>query len=55
VANVRLVPNGADVTVFKRYDKNIIRRKLGLGDNDFIIVYSGGIADITNWTMSSEH
>jgi glycosyltransferase involved in cell wall biosynthesis len=43
VANVRLVPNGADVTVFKQYDKNIIRRKLGLGNNDFIIVYSGGI------------
>jgi len=43
VTNVRLVPNGADVTVFKRYDRNIIRRRLGLGDNDFIIVYSGGI------------
>jgi len=43
VTNVRLIPNGADVTVFKRYDKNIIRRKLELGDNDFIIVYSGGI------------
>ncbi|MCJ7631554.1 glycosyltransferase family 4 protein [Candidatus Bathyarchaeota archaeon] len=43
VINVRLVPNGADVTVFKQYGKNIIRRKLGLDDNDFIIIYSGRI------------
>jgi len=41
VNNVRLVPNGADVTVFKPYDKTIIRRKLGLNNNDFIVVYNG--------------
>jgi len=39
--NVRLVPNGADVTIFKKYDKNIVRRKLGLNYNDFIVVYNG--------------
>jgi glycosyltransferase involved in cell wall biosynthesis len=41
VVSVRLVPNGADVTVFKQYGKNLIRRKLRLDDDNFIIVYSG--------------
>jgi len=41
LVDVRLVPNGADVTVFKQYNKKIIRRKLGLNDNDFIVVYNG--------------
>jgi glycosyltransferase involved in cell wall biosynthesis len=41
VTNIRLVPNGADVTVFNPYDKYGARKKLGLNANDFIIVYSG--------------
>lgn len=41
LTDVRLIPNGADVTVFKPYDKTIMRRKLGLNNEDFIIVYSG--------------
>jgi len=41
VVKVKLVPNGADVTVFRQYNKNIVRRKLGLNDDDFIVVYNG--------------
>ena len=41
VTNVRLVWNGADITVFKPYAKNIGRKKLALNDTDFIIAYSG--------------
>lgn len=43
VTNVRLVPNGADVTVFSQLDKTIMRRKLRLSNSDFIIVYNGVI------------
>ena len=43
VTNVRVVWNGADITVFKPYAKNIGRKKLALSDSDFIIIYSGGI------------
>jgi len=39
--NVRLIPNGADTKVFKKYDKILIRKKLGFNDDDFIIVYNG--------------
>jgi len=41
VTNVRLVWNGADITVFKPYAKNIAKKKLALNDTDFTIVYSG--------------
>jgi len=41
IANVRLLPNGADITIFKRYNRNAVRRKLRLNDTDFIIVYNG--------------
>lgn len=43
LTNVRLVWNGADITVFKPYAKNIGREKLALSDSDFIIIYSGRI------------
>ncbi|MHA1835056.1 MAG: glycosyltransferase family 4 protein [Candidatus Baldrarchaeia archaeon] len=43
VKNVKVVLNGADVSVFKPYDKVVARRELGLCMDDFIIVYNGGI------------
>jgi glycosyltransferase involved in cell wall biosynthesis len=43
VTDVRLVWNGADVTVFKPYARNIGRKKLALSDSDFIIIYNGVI------------
>lgn len=38
-----LVPNGADTTVFRPLDKNIVRAELGLSHDTFVIVYSGPI------------
>lgn len=43
VTNIRLIPNGADVTVFNPCDKYAVRKKIGLTASDFIIVYSGSI------------
>jgi glycosyltransferase involved in cell wall biosynthesis len=43
VTKVKCIPNGADVNLFKPYDKKAVRRKLGLRKDDFIIVHSGGI------------
>lgn len=43
IRNVEFTPNGADVDLFKPYDRATIRRKLGLSENDFVIVYSGSI------------
>jgi len=45
IKNVRLIPNGADLTVFKPYNKLVIRKKLGLNPDDFIAIYSGSIGD----------
>ncbi len=46
---VKLFPNGADVTVFKNYDKNSVRMKYGFSEKDFIIVYSGLIGAYYNF------
>jgi glycosyltransferase involved in cell wall biosynthesis len=43
VRRVSIVPNGADVNVFRPYGKDVIRRRLGLKNDDFIIVYEGGV------------
>jgi len=40
---VFVAPNGADLEIFKPIDKREARRRLQLGDNDFVIVYVGGI------------
>jgi glycosyltransferase involved in cell wall biosynthesis len=40
---VKIVPNGADVNVFRPYEKGAVRRRLGLKDDEFIIVYEGGV------------
>jgi len=41
--NIMLVPNGADLTLFKSKDKLESRRLLGLNDDYFIIAYAGMI------------
>lgn len=41
VKNVKVVPNGADANIFVPYNKRSARRKLGLSEDDFIIVYNG--------------
>jgi glycosyltransferase involved in cell wall biosynthesis len=43
IRKVEIVPNGADVNVFRPYGKNATRRKLGLKSDEFIIVYEGGV------------
>jgi glycosyltransferase involved in cell wall biosynthesis len=43
VRKVEIVPNGADVNVFRPYEKNAVKRKLGLKKDEFVVVYEGGI------------
>ena len=43
VKNVKVVTNGADTGVFKPYPKNLCRKKLGLKETDFVLVYNGGL------------
>jgi glycosyltransferase involved in cell wall biosynthesis len=43
VTEIKIVSNGADCNVFKPYDKNVSRKKLGIDEDDFILIYSGGI------------
>ncbi len=43
VKNVKLVPNGADIKIFKPYDRAATRKKIEISENDFVIVYSGTI------------
>ncbi|MFZ0896274.1 MAG: glycosyltransferase [Candidatus Nitrosopolaris sp.] len=43
VKNVKLATNGADCDIFKPYDKDAARSKIGFDSKDFILVYSGGI------------
>ena len=43
VAGVHVVPNGADVTVFRPRDKTLARRRLGLREDDLVLVYEGTI------------
>jgi glycosyltransferase involved in cell wall biosynthesis len=45
VSNVKVVPNGADATVFRPYNRETNRRKIGIGTDDFVIVYSGKIGE----------
>jgi glycosyltransferase involved in cell wall biosynthesis len=41
VRRVGVVPNGADVNVFRPCGRDAIRRKLGLIDDEFVVVYEG--------------
>jgi glycosyltransferase involved in cell wall biosynthesis len=41
VREVKIVPNGADSNVFRPYEKSAVRRRLGLKDDEFVIVYEG--------------
>ncbi|MHA1583359.1 MAG: glycosyltransferase family 4 protein [Candidatus Baldrarchaeia archaeon] len=43
--NVKIVPNGADVNVFKPCEKMVVRKKLGFREDDFILVYNGIIGE----------
>jgi glycosyltransferase involved in cell wall biosynthesis len=43
VRKVKILPNGADVNIFRPYEKDAVRRRLGLKNDEFIIVYEGGI------------
>jgi glycosyltransferase involved in cell wall biosynthesis len=43
IRKVEIVPNGADVNIFRPYGKDAVRRRLGLKNDEFIIVYEGGI------------
>ncbi len=44
IKNVKLISNGADINIFKPYNKKKIRQSMNFDENDFIFVYSGGIA-----------
>jgi glycosyltransferase involved in cell wall biosynthesis len=43
VRDVKVVPNGADVSAFRPYEKDSARRRLGFKDDEFIIIYEGGV------------
>ena len=43
VKEARILPNGADVNVFRPYEKDAVRRRLGLREDEFVIVYEGGV------------
>jgi len=43
VRNVKLIANGADIKIFKPYEKVKLRQTLGFDESDFIFVYSGAI------------
>jgi glycosyltransferase involved in cell wall biosynthesis len=43
ISNIQLIPNGADVNIFKPYDKQMSRERIGYSNNDFLLVYSGHI------------
>lgn len=45
INNARIVPNGADAAVFRPYDREPNRQKLGIGKDYFIIVYNGKIGE----------
>jgi len=44
INKIKIIPNGADLIVFNPSDKKLMRSKLGLPSDAFIIVYSGGIS-----------
>jgi glycosyltransferase involved in cell wall biosynthesis len=43
VKKIKILPNGADLAIFRPYDKNISRKKLGFNEHDFILAFSGKI------------
>jgi glycosyltransferase involved in cell wall biosynthesis len=43
ITAAKVISNGADLNLFKQYDKEVLRSKFGLQKNDFVFVYSGGI------------
>jgi glycosyltransferase involved in cell wall biosynthesis len=43
VRKVEVVPNGADIKVFRPYGRDSVRGKLGLKNDEFVIVYEGGV------------
>ena len=43
IQKVKIVPNGADINVFRPYEKDATRKRLGLKNDEFIIVYEGGV------------
>jgi glycosyltransferase involved in cell wall biosynthesis len=43
VKNVKIVANGADISVFRPYNKELSRKKIGCNEHDFIFIYNGAI------------
>ena len=43
ITDVKLITNGADIMIFKPHDKVKSRQAMGIDENDFVFVYSGGI------------
>jgi glycosyltransferase involved in cell wall biosynthesis len=43
VKKVKVIPNGADLTVFRRRDKTLCRQKIGISRDDFVLIFSGYI------------
>lgn len=43
ITNALVIPNGADITVFRQLGKSAARKKLNLSENAFVLVYSGVI------------
>lgn len=43
VNNLKIVSNGADLTVFKPHDQTRMRKKIGLNPSDYVFIFSGTI------------
>jgi glycosyltransferase involved in cell wall biosynthesis len=43
VKKIKFIPNGADLEIFKPYDKSYCRKKFGFDERDFVLVFSGKI------------
>ncbi len=45
IKQVKLVPNGAEIDVFKPHDRASVRKGMGLRNDDVVLVYSGMIGE----------
>jgi glycosyltransferase involved in cell wall biosynthesis len=41
--DMKVIPNGADTTLFRPMDKIECRDKIGISKDDFVLIYSGGV------------
>lgn len=45
VDTVTLVPNGAEIDVFRPYPKATVRQEIGLSEDDIVLIFSGSVGE----------